>query len=186
LNEFQIAGSDKSSGFEYFRSSTHSRLCACNQAQLNPFWDWTSKGTVMHTYRLKGASGKVANQSFALGARTIIGRSDNCDLRIEDENLAPQHARITLQQNGGLVLEQVDLAFATYVNGAAVDRVSLASGDEIRMGSCRWVLQAPGLRPEKVLTAEAVKHQTVYLPWLIVIALLAAATLAWERGWLPF
>ena len=62
----------------------------------------------------------------------------------------------------------------------------LASGDEIRIGNCRWVLQAPGLRPEKVLTAEAVKPQRSYLPWLVVGGLLAAAAASWYLGLLSF
>jgi hypothetical protein len=140
----------------------------------------------MHTYRLKGASAKVAHQSFGLGPRTVIGRAAACDLRIEEENVAPQHAEISLQANGELVLRQLDKAFETRVNGIPVDRISLASGDEIRLGSCRWVLQAPGLRPQKVLTAHAVRRKQPYLPWLIVAALLAFAALAWQRAWLPF
>jgi predicted component of type VI protein secretion system len=137
-------------------------------------------------FRLKGASGKVANQSFALGVKTVIGSSADCELRIEDKNVGPQHAEISLQANGELVLRQLDQAFEVRVNGSPVESVSLASGDEIRVGSCRWVLQAPGLRPEKVLTAAAVKPKRASLPWLIVLLLLASAALAWQRGWLQF
>jgi predicted component of type VI protein secretion system len=140
----------------------------------------------MHTYRLKGASGQVANRSFGLGARTVIGRAADCDLQVEDPSVAPRHAEITLLDNGEVLLAQLDPAFEIRVNGQPVDRASLASGDEIRMGSCRWVVQAPGLRPEKVLTPEALRPQRAWLPWLIVAALLAAAALAWQRGWLPF
>lgn len=140
----------------------------------------------MHTYRLKGASGKVANQTFGLGTRTVIGSSADCDLVIAEEKVAPHHAEISLEANGELIFMQLDKAFETRLNGIAVDRVSLASGDEIKIGSHRWVLQAPGLRPEKVLTVEAVKQKRSYLPWLIVVALLASAALVWQRGWLPF
>ena len=140
----------------------------------------------MHTFRLKGASGKVANQSFELGTRTVIGRAADCQLRLDEDSVAAEHAEIILRANGDLELRQLDKRFETRVNGNPVERVRLASGDEIRIGSCRWMLQAPGLRPEKVLTAAAVKQQRSYLPWLIVMALLAAAALAWQRGWLPF
>ena len=140
----------------------------------------------MNTYRLKGASGKVANQSFGLGARTVIGSAPSCELRIEEEQVAPQHAEISLETNGELVLRQLDRAFETRVNGTPVEKTILASGDEISVGGCRWVLQAPGLRPQKVLTAEALQTRRSHLPWLIVAVLLAAAALAWQRGWLPF
>jgi phosphohistidine phosphatase SixA len=72
------------------------------------------------------------------------------------------------------------------LNGEAVEHAILASGDEIRIANCRWVLQAPGLRPEKVLTSEAVRTRRSYVPWLITAGLLAAAGLAWYQGLLPF
>ena len=62
----------------------------------------------------------------------------------------------------------------------------MTSGDEIRIANCRFVLQAPGLRPDKVLTAEATRPRRAYLPWLIVGGLLAAAAAAWYSGLLSF
>jgi pSer/pThr/pTyr-binding forkhead associated (FHA) protein len=139
----------------------------------------------MSTYRLKGASGAVINQAFPLGEKTLIGSADDCDLRIQNEGIEPRHAEITQEQEA-LVLNNLATAAETLLNGEAVDRASLASGDEIRIGNCRWVLQAPGLRPEKVLTSDVIRPRRSYLPWLIVGALLAAAALSWQRGWLPF
>ena len=138
----------------------------------------------MQTYRLKGASGKVANQSFGLGPSTVIGSDPDCELVVVGENIAPRHTEIRLEDNGSLRLIHLDKAFETCVNGIAVETTNLGSGDEIRIGSYRWVLQAPGLRPEKVLTVEAVKKRRSHLPWLIALTLIAAAALAWQRGWL--
>jgi len=140
----------------------------------------------MTSYRLKGASGKVAGQTFALGVKTVIGSSAGCELRIEDENVAPRHVEIDLEPNGELLLQQLDEKYETRVNGAQVQRASLGSGDEIRVGNCRWVLQAPGLRPEKVLTAYAVRPRHRSLPWLVALLLVACAALAWQNGWLRF
>jgi len=140
----------------------------------------------MQTYRLKGASGKVANQSFGLGERTLIGSSPECELIVEGEGIAPRHTEIRLEANGGLTLQHLDNAFETRVNGIPVEQISLGSGDEIRIGGYRWVLQAPGLRPEKVLTPDAVSQRRNYLPWLVIAALTASAALALQRGWLPF
>jgi hypothetical protein len=139
----------------------------------------------MSTYRLKGASGAVINQAFTLGTKTLIGSADDCDLRVESSGIEPRHAEITEAQES-LVLKNLATAAETLLNGEAVDQASLTSGDEIRIGNCRWVLQAPGLRPQKVLTGEAIRPRRSYLPWLIVGALLAAAALSWQRGWLPF
>ena len=139
----------------------------------------------MSTYRLKGASGAVINQAFTLGTRTVIGSGPDCELRVESEGIAPKHAEI-VEQDGNLLLSNLDASAETLLNGEAVQQATLSSGDEIRIANCRWVLQAPGLRPQKVLTTEAVQARRGYLPWLIVIALLAGAALAWRQGWLPF
>ncbi len=140
----------------------------------------------MHTYRLKGASAKVAGQAHGLGERTVIGRAADCDLSVDDDSLAAHHAEILLDASGGLLLKRLDQGVETRLNGQPIEQASLASGDEIRLGTCRWVLQAPGLRPEKVLTGQAVKRRQSLVPWLLAIALLEAAVLAWQRGWLPF
>ncbi|RPH99561.1 MAG: FHA domain-containing protein [Lysobacterales bacterium] len=138
----------------------------------------------MSTYRLKGASGAVINQSFTLGARTVIGRADDCDLRLQQDGVAARHAEIS-QTEDGLILSRLDPAGEVLLNGQPVERASLSSGDEIRIANCRFVLQAPGLRPQKVLTPAAARPRRRYLPWLIVAGLLAAAAAAWYAGWLP-
>ena len=140
----------------------------------------------MSIYRLKGASGAVINQSWTLGERTLIGRADDCDLRADQEGVVPRHAEIVDDGQGGLTLRHLATQGETLLNGEAVREAGLGSGDEIRIANCRWVLQAPGLRPQKVLTDQAVAGRRNYLPWLIVGALLAAAGGAWYAGLLTF
>ena len=139
----------------------------------------------MSIYRLKGASAPVIDQSFTLGARTVIGRADDCDLRLDQEGVAGRHAEIS-QADGGLTLSRLDAAHEVLLNGNPVERAELSSGDEIRIAQCRFVLQAPGLRPAKVLTSEATRPRRGYLPWLIVAGLVAAAAAAWYSGLMPF
>ncbi len=139
----------------------------------------------MSAYRLKGTSAAVIHQSCTLGDRTLIGSAEDCDLRIDGAGAAMQHAEI-IEEDGSLILRNLASPGATLLNGEPVEQASLDSGDEIRIGNCRWVLQAPGLRPQKILTRKAVQPQRSWLPWLIVGGLLAAAILVWQRGWLSF
>jgi hypothetical protein len=139
----------------------------------------------MSTYRLKGASGAVINQAFPLAKRTVIGSAAECEIRIESDGVAPQHAEI-LEEQDSLLLKNLATTDRTLLNGEAIDKASLVSGDEIRIANCRWVLQAPGLRPDRILTGDAIRARRSYLPWLIVAGLLAAAGLAWQQGLLPF
>ena len=140
----------------------------------------------MSIYRLKGASGPVINQSHILGERTLIGRADDCDLRVDQEGVAGHHAEIVEDGQGGLTLIGLSPDAETVLNGEPVERASLGSGDEIRIANCRWVLQAPGLRPEKILTEEAVASRRGWVPWLIAGGLVAAAAAAWYSGLLTF
>lgn len=140
----------------------------------------------MTIFRLKGASGAVINQSHALGARTLIGRADDCDLRVDQDGVAGRHAEVVEDGQGGLTLNHLADGYETALNGEAVQSAALASGDEIRIANCRWVLQAPGLRPEKVLTEQAVARRRGWIPWAIVAGLLAAGAAAWYFGLLPF
>ena len=136
----------------------------------------------MSIYRLKGASGPVINQSHTLGKSTLIGRADDCDLRIDQEGVEGRHAEIIEDGQGGLTLNSLAPTAETLLNGEPVQSARLGSGDEIRIANCRWVLQAPGLRPEKVLTGQAVSRRRSYIPWLVVGGLLAAAATAWYSG----
>ena len=140
----------------------------------------------MSIYRLKGASGPVINQSHTLGQRTLIGRADDCDLRVDIEGVEGRHAEIVEDGQGGLMLTHLAPGAETVLNGEAVASAALGSGDEIRIANCRWVLQAPGLRPEKILTQEAVAPRRGWVPLVITATLLAAATAAWYFDLLTF
>ena len=139
----------------------------------------------MSAYRLKGTAGSVTNQSWPLENITIIGSDPASAIHVDSEALAAQHAELAVEDDQ-VSLKLLGEGEGLYLNGIAVEKALLASGDEIRIGNCRWMLQAPGLRPQKVLTDEAVRQRNRWVPWLIVGGLLAAGFLAWGAGLLPF
>lgn len=120
-----------------------------------------------------------------LGERTLIGSQEDCDVRIDSDGTGTRRAEI-IEDSGTLILRNLGSPGAMLLNGEPVEQASLVSGDEIRIANCRWVLQAPGLKPQKVLTSEATVPKRSLMPFLIVLLLLAAAGLAWQSGWLPF
>ena len=87
----------------------------------------------MSTYRLKGASGAVINQSFTLGERTLIGRVDDCDLRVDQDGVQGRHAEIIQESDGGLTLTHLAGDGETRLNGEPVQTASLASGKAARL-----------------------------------------------------
>ena len=96
-------------------------------------------------YRLKSASGPLTGQTFDLGETTLLGSGEDADVRLDA--LEVEHARIA-RRDGGLVLEASGEA---RVNGEPARSAALQSGDEIQLGKSRFVLQAPGLKPARVL-----------------------------------
>ena len=145
----------------------------------------------MSHYKLKGTSGSVINQSFPFGELIVLGSSADCDVQIDEPGVASRHAEIRLIDGQSLQLKDLGSGTGTLLNGESVSETLLGSGDEIRIGTCRWMLQAPGLRPERILTAEVVKKPTRHWPRALVWTSLAAAATAvavlkWKPEWLDY
>lgn len=137
----------------------------------------------MSLYKLKGTSGSVINQSFPFGESIVLGSSADCDVRLIEPGVSPRHAEIRLLDGKALLLKDLQSGTGTLLNGEPVTETLLGSGDEIRIGTCRWMLQAPGLRPERILTAEVVSKPARRWPRILFWASLAAATAtvaAWQ------
>ena len=132
----------------------------------------------MSHYKLKGTSGSVINQSFPFGRSIVLGSSADCDVQIDEPGVASRHAEITLIDKNVLQLKDLDSKTGTLLNGEPVTETLLGSGDEIRIGTCRWMLQAPGLRPDRVLTAEVVTRRPRVWPRVLVWTSVAAAAAA--------
>jgi pSer/pThr/pTyr-binding forkhead associated (FHA) protein len=143
----------------------------------------------MSHYKLKGTSGSVINQSFPLGGSIVIGSAAGCDVQVDEPGIADRHAEICLVDGKSLLLKDLGSDSGTLLNGEPVVETMLGSGDEIRIGTCRWMLQAPGLRPERILTTDVVKKRARRWPRVLVWTSLAAATAAvavlkWKPEWL--
>lgn len=143
----------------------------------------------MSLYKLKGSSGSVINQSFPIQGSLLLGSSSDCDVQIDEPGIAPRHAEIRFLDNRQLQLKDLGSDSGTLLNGEPVLQTLLGSGDEIRIGTCRLMLQAPGLRPERVLTDDVVRKAPARWPrvlaWGIVAATAAAvAVIMFKPEWL--
>jgi two-component system cell cycle response regulator len=66
--------------------------------------------------------------------QTVIGRGDKADLRLIDDGISRDHARIVKEGNQ-MFLEDMGSTNGTYCNGAPVTRQALCEGDKILLGS---------------------------------------------------
>jgi len=132
----------------------------------------------MSLYKLKGTSGSVINQSFPFTESIVLGSSADCDVQLDEPGVSSRHAEIRLLDGKSLQLKDLGSQAGTLLNGEAVTEMLLGSGDEIRIGTCRWMLQAPGLRPERILTAEVVRKPARRWPQVLLWTSLATAAAA--------
>ena len=143
----------------------------------------------MSLYKLKGTSGSVINQSFPFGESIVLGSSADCDVQLDEAGVSRRHAEIRLDADNSLLLKDLGSRAGTLLNGERVTESHLGSGDEIRIGTCRMLLQAPGLRPERILTADVVKKTRPRWPRILIWTSLfagatAVAVLKWRPEWL--
>ncbi|MCP4048934.1 MAG: FHA domain-containing protein [Gammaproteobacteria bacterium] len=143
----------------------------------------------MSHFKLKGTSGSVINQSFPFDESIVLGSSPDCDVQLDEAGVFPKHAEIRRTGDSSLLLKDLGSEVGTLLNGEPVIESHLGSGDEIRIGTCRLMLQAPGLRPERILTADVVKQPTRRWPrvlaWSLVVASAAAvAVLKLKPEWI--
>jgi diguanylate cyclase (GGDEF)-like protein len=78
--------------------------------------------------------GNLGEMHLLRQRETLIGRTHNADLRIEDDGVSRRHARLTLE-DGDVSIEDLGSANGTLVNGATVvSRRLLQDGDKISLG----------------------------------------------------
>lgn len=84
------------------------------------------------------------NRVFKLSRdATVIGRREDCDLRIPLGEISRKHCRIVRSDDGFLV-EDMGSSNGTYVNGKRVQSLDLEAGDTVQIGPVVFVLQIAG------------------------------------------
>ncbi len=77
-------------------------------------------------------SGELSGEVYPLPVGTIVlGRAEDCDIVFSNLGISRHHARITVSDAGGVVLEDLGSAQGTYLNGRPVTRAPLRIGAEI-------------------------------------------------------
>jgi len=92
-----------------------------------------------------------AYKAFPLaGTVTVIGRRDDCDLRIPLPMVSRRHCQLRLNKNS-VELRDRDSRGGTFVNDKRVDGgIAVRAGDYIRIGPLTFVCQIDG-KPEKIV-----------------------------------
>lgn len=98
---------------------------------------------------LRGVSGPQFGRSFGFAPSLSLGRSEGADIGIDEDGVAPIHLRLHWYGDRCLVLAEsmASDAPAFELNGHPLAAGWMLPGDQLRVGSARFVLEAPGLRP---------------------------------------
>ena len=101
-------------------------------------------------------TGPAMGHRYALGTNTLlVGRGDDCDLRIPDHSVSRRHAEIE-PSTQGFVVTDLGSTNGTFVNDQPLDGPeTLQDGDYLRVGNCIYRYLTGG-------NVEAEYHEEIY------------------------
>lgn len=74
---------------------------------------------------------------------TVIGRREDCDLRIAVNDVSRKHCQITLEDDE-IAVADLGSSNGTFVNGQRVKKHTLTAGDTLQVGPVSFVVQING------------------------------------------
>ncbi len=75
--------------------------------------------------------------------KLVIGRRPDCDVQIPDLLVSRQHCRVS-QNDQSVFVQDLSTPNGTYVNRERIEKVELAPGDVIAVGSIQFTVQIDG------------------------------------------
>ena len=83
------------------------------------------------------AGGGMAGQTFMLtGSRTLVGRSPDCDVFLDDVTVSRRHAEL-LREGESFTIRDLGSLNGTFVNRQRVESAELHDDDEVQIGKYR-------------------------------------------------
>jgi pSer/pThr/pTyr-binding forkhead associated (FHA) protein len=93
-------------------------------------------------YVLRGVSGPTFGRNFGIDGTITLGRQADCEVCIPLGEISRKHARLKPTADGVLV-EDLDSANGTSINGKRIRSGVLQPGDELALDTVRFMLLAP-------------------------------------------
>ncbi|HXS74114.1 MAG TPA: FHA domain-containing protein [Rhodanobacteraceae bacterium] len=143
----------------------------------------TRMRSALPRFVLRGVSGPTFGRSFGVAGEMVFGRQADCDVCIPISEISRRHARVKPGAEGVLV-EDLDSANGTYINGKRVRSGTLRPGEELALDTVRFMLLMPGTEavPASASSAAPSRSSGVRAVALIVLALALAALMAYFIG----
>ena len=97
-------------------------------------------------------------RSFSLPRTiTVIGRREDCDLRIPLSDVSRKHCRF-IADGDVLRLEDLGSSNGTFVNGKRIQEAEINAGDTVHVGPVAFVVQINGVPSDEQIRPRPSKH----------------------------
>jgi len=77
--------------------------------------------------------GEMVGKFFYINGEALIGRSDECDIEVNDLEVSRRHFRLFVENNRWFV-QDLESTNGTYVNKLRIDKYMINPGDKIKVG----------------------------------------------------
>ena len=85
---------------------------------------------------VRSGGGRVGETFYPSGDRTLIGRSPECEIFLDDVTVSRKHA-VVAQRDGEFHIEDQGSLNGTFVNKKRIESGRLEDGDEVQIGKYR-------------------------------------------------
>ena len=85
---------------------------------------------------VRSGGGRVGETFAPEGERTLIGRSPECDIFLDDVTVSRKHA-VLRRSEGAFTIEDQGSLNGTFVNRTRIESARLEDGDEVQIGKYR-------------------------------------------------
>ena len=91
---------------------------------------------------VRAGGGRVGEAFETSGPRTLIGRSPDCDVFLDDVTVSRRHAEI-VREDGVYVIRDLGSLNGTFVNRRRIESSALSADDEVQIGKYRMTFLMP-------------------------------------------
>ena len=85
---------------------------------------------------VRSGGGRAGEAFERIGERTLIGRSPECDIFLDDVTVSRRHAEIVVLEDG-ITVRDLGSLNGTFVNRRRIDESPLEDDDEVQIGKYR-------------------------------------------------